>query len=58
MQLNVGDVVRLRSGGPVMTVRRMNHDGVMCEWFDDQNHVESRLFEGAMLIREEEYARG
>jgi len=32
-----GDTVRLKSGGPVMTIGGQEHGGsrVMCEWFDD-----------------------
>ena len=29
----VGDVVKLNSGGPDMTVRRADDDGVLCRWF-------------------------
>jgi uncharacterized protein YodC (DUF2158 family) len=37
-----GDVVRLKSGGPLMTVARVdNRSGEMiavCEWFDEKSH--------------------
>ena len=33
--LKVGDVVKLKSGGPLMTVVRFTHDGdPLCTWFD------------------------
>jgi uncharacterized protein YodC (DUF2158 family) len=30
----VGDVVRLKSGGPKMTVTEVNRPNVVCSWFD------------------------
>ncbi len=32
--MNKGDVVQLKSGGPVMTVEEVSGEGVFCTWFD------------------------
>lgn len=42
-QFQVGDVVRLKSGGPDMTVKRLMGVGADCVWFQGDN----RLAEGA-----------
>ncbi|WP_313078331.1 YodC family protein [Agrobacterium pusense] len=35
MGLKAGDTVRLKSGGPAMTVKRVADNGnVVCEWFN------------------------
>ena len=36
-QIKVGDVVKLKSGGPKMTVEstKSNPAGVLCTWFDN-----------------------
>jgi uncharacterized protein YodC (DUF2158 family) len=31
---NVGDVVRLKSGGPAMTVENASSSRIICKWFD------------------------
>lgn len=32
----VGDTVQLKSGGPIMTVESVDHEGVSCIWFVDE----------------------
>ena len=40
---NIGDVVRLKSGGPSMTIINQIGDGILvCEWFGDTNSVPKR----------------
>lgn len=50
--LEVGDQVRLKSGGPVMTVSKV-HDvaKVTCDWFDEDKGVQSHIFPVKTLER-------
>jgi uncharacterized protein YodC (DUF2158 family) len=49
-QFKAGDVVRLKSGGPKMTVRRAETDGeVVCEWFSEKKAVETAVFNETSL---------
>jgi uncharacterized protein YodC (DUF2158 family) len=45
-----GDVVRLRSDGPPMTVKSIAGDIVICEWFDDEREPHERRFSARSLI--------
>lgn len=50
MELKVGDVVRLKSGGPKMTITEFgkyhysDHEQAKCIWFDNNKRTEG-LFE-------------
>jgi uncharacterized protein YodC (DUF2158 family) len=36
----VGDVVQLKSGGPIMTIAEINGDDAYCEWFSSGKQSE------------------
>jgi uncharacterized protein YodC (DUF2158 family) len=38
-QLQVGDVVALKSGGPEMTIRWIENGECYCEWFDGKKVI-------------------
>jgi uncharacterized protein YodC (DUF2158 family) len=42
--MHPGDVVQLKSGGPVMTVESVEPSGVICTWFDAKNNHQQRRF--------------
>jgi len=48
---NVGDVVRLNSGGPHMTVRHVENDFVEVMWFGAHDSINEHVFIFEMLTR-------
>ncbi len=54
MDLKIGDVVRLKSGGPLMTITEFgkyaysDHEQVKCVWFDNKKKY-SDIFEKETL---------
>ncbi len=50
-EFHVADVVRLRSGGPPMTVRELKPEAVVCAWFDAHNVEHEDAFKPEMLIK-------
>jgi uncharacterized protein YodC (DUF2158 family) len=48
-QLHQGDLVRLRSGGPLMTVDAVSGDQVECVWTGDNGQTDDATFPAKML---------
>ena len=50
---SVGDTVRLKSGGPTMTVEAVDHhegvNTVHCVWFDDKKQLQRQTFPMAIV---------
>jgi len=44
----IGDTVRLKSGGPLMTVDKVSDKGISCTWFKDKE-LEYAAFTPATL---------
>ena len=52
--LQIGDVVQLKSGGPTMTVHQVNNDrSVICQWFDRDGALKTEPFQPAQLKKVE-----
>ena len=57
MEFRTGDVVRLKSGGPKMTVIRIKESDVWCNWFlVDQDVPKMHSFKPEMLEKVEKRA--
>lgn len=65
-EFNPGDIVRLKSGGPPMTVTNFDHDAVCannavyavdCEWFAGDN-LKRDSFLSICLIKDRHYTFG
>ena len=44
MDFKIGDVVKLKSGGPLMTVNGTKGDDVWCRWFGGERGDEPKSF--------------
>lgn len=41
--MNAGDVVKLKSGGPLMTIKFIENGEAYCEWFDNKTKLGDRF---------------
>jgi len=50
-KLKIGDVVKLKSGGPTMTIIKVEDEDVYCKWFQGEYHdkVDSGHFPSGSL---------
>lgn len=53
-QLKPGDLVRLKSGSPLMTVEAVEEDKVYCTWFNDKGERRDERFLAAQLRTNED----
>lgn len=53
-QFKPGDTVRLKSGGPLMTVHTVQTDGdIWCEWFDKSEKPQGKSFPPHSLVEDD-----
>lgn len=53
-EFNEGDVVKLKSGGPKMTIKEINDNGeVYCQWFSG-TEIKTDFFGPTSLVKEKE----
>ncbi len=52
--LKKGDVVKLNSGGPKMTIFKIEGDFVSCHWFDKNDVHQSTKFSYEALTKQED----
>ena len=52
-----GDTVKLKSGGPLMSVVSVNSNEAWCEWFDDKKQSQGRNFNVAILIADDGFPK-
>jgi uncharacterized protein YodC (DUF2158 family) len=49
MAFDVGSVVQLKSGGPLMTVMTVSGGEVACTWFDQEDQPQFKTFPAGVL---------
>jgi uncharacterized protein YodC (DUF2158 family) len=50
-EMKVGDVVRLKSSSPRMTVKSIDGDQAICQWFTDKKeHKEDRFPLSSLVV--------
>jgi uncharacterized protein YodC (DUF2158 family) len=49
MEFKPGDNVRVKSGGPLMTIQKIGVEFANCTWFDENNDVQTESFRPEVL---------
>ncbi len=52
--LKIGDTVRLKSGGPQMTVNSIEDNVIKCQWFDGNNLKEGVFHKDQLEVEPDE----
>jgi uncharacterized protein YodC (DUF2158 family) len=54
-KFEIGDTVRLKSGGPLMTVKIAEYDDdTRCTWFDTSNKPQEQSFHAETLVADDD----
>ena len=54
-EFKAGDTVRLKSGGPLMTIKSADglDDSILCEWFDKDDKPQVKSFKASSLTADD-----
>ena len=50
-KFEVGDVVRLKSGSPPLTIEKITVDGIYVAWLNHWNNIKRDAFPAACLVK-------
>jgi len=50
MAFNPGDMVKLKSGSPIMTVQKVINENVHVSWYEDKKGMQNGMFKAASLV--------
>jgi uncharacterized protein YodC (DUF2158 family) len=54
MDIKPGDVVQLKSGGPLMTVLAVNNGEAFCSWFDSKSEAKQGGYPLIALMKDQD----
>lgn len=52
-QIVEGDTVRMKSGGPLMTVASISGENANCEWFDNKDQAQFKQFRLSSIVKDD-----
>ncbi len=52
-EFKAGDTVRLKSGGPLMTIHSIKNGEAWCQWFDEKEEAKEKFFLMTSLIADD-----